>query len=188
MLAGLGKDPRHPDLLCDHSGAHLSCFLLFLPANFFTDGLEGSELDLDVDAGREIELHQRVHGLRCRIDNVEQALVGAHLELLAALLVDMRRTVDGELLQPGRQRNGSANLSAGPFRRVDDLTRRRIENPMVERLETYANILAVHCRVSFLVIDLGYGLHSYLWPANSEWRIANRLPYSPFAIRNSPIR
>src|ERR1700730_4069823 len=32
----------------------------------------GSELDLDVDAGGEIELHQRVHRLRRRIDDIEQ--------------------------------------------------------------------------------------------------------------------
>jgi len=45
-------------------------------------------------------------------------------------------TVDGELLDAGRQRM-VANLSTGPLRRVHDLTRRRIENSMVERLETY---------------------------------------------------
>ena len=52
-----------------------------------------SELDLDVDAGGEVELHQRVHGLRRRVDDVEQPLVRADLELLAALLVDVRRAV-----------------------------------------------------------------------------------------------
>src|SRR3954469_154632 len=109
------------------------------------------ELDLDVDTGGQIELHQSIDRLRGRIDNVEKTLVRAHLELLAALLVDVRRTVDGELLDAGRQRDGPANLSAGPFRRVHDLTRRRIENSMVERLETYANILAVHCRCLSLV-------------------------------------
>ena len=51
------------------------------------------QLDLDVDAGGEVELHQRVDRLRRRIDDVEQALVGADLELLAALLVDVRRAV-----------------------------------------------------------------------------------------------
>src|SRR4051812_45265224 len=60
----------------------------------------------------------------------------------------MRRTVDGELLDAGRQRNRSANLCTGPFRRVHDLTGRRIENSMVERLETNANILAVHLFLS----------------------------------------
>src|ERR1043165_362640 len=53
----------------------------------------GSELDLDVDARGEVELHQRVHGLRRRIDDVQEALMSAHLELLAALLVDGRRPV-----------------------------------------------------------------------------------------------
>src|SRR5579859_642243 len=31
MFAGLGKDPRHPDLLCDHSGAHLRASCSFCP-------------------------------------------------------------------------------------------------------------------------------------------------------------
>src|SRR6202048_918032 len=147
MFAGLRKDPRHPDLLCDHSGAHRRASCSFCPLCLRT-GAKKLELDFDVNTGGQIELHQRVHGLRCRIDNIEKTLVRAHLELLAALLVDMRRMVDGELLDAGRQRNGSGNLSAGPFRRVHDLTRRRIENSMVERLETYPNILAVHAVVS----------------------------------------
>src|SRR5262245_33396973 len=60
---------------------------------FLRPSICGSELDLDVDAGGEVELHQRVHGLRRRIDDVEQALMRAHLELFAALLVDMRRAI-----------------------------------------------------------------------------------------------
>src|SRR6266436_3679593 len=149
MFAGLRKDPRHPDLLCDHSGAHRRASCSFCPLLART-GAKNLELDLDVNTGRQIELHQRIDGLRGRIDNVEKTLVRAHLELLAALLVDVRRTVDGELLDAGGQRNRSANLGTGPFRRIHDLTRRRIENPMVERLEAYANILAVHCRYLFL--------------------------------------
>src|SRR4051812_11046477 len=104
----------------------------------------GSELDLDVDTGSEIELHQRVHRLRGRIDDIEQALVRAHLELLAALLVDVRRPVDRELLDPGRQRNRPAHLRAGALRRVDDFARRRVEDAVVERLEPDADVLAVH--------------------------------------------
>src|SRR5215475_4756236 len=104
----------------------------------------GSELDLDVDAGGKIELHQRVHRLRRRIDDIEQTLVRAHLELLAALLVDMRRPVDRELLDPGRQRNRAAHLRTGPFRGRHDLPRRRIEDAVIERLEPDPDILAVH--------------------------------------------
>ena len=50
-----------------------------------------SELDLDIDAGGEVELHQRVHGLRRRVDDVEHPLMRADFELLARLLVDVRR-------------------------------------------------------------------------------------------------
>src|SRR5262249_37101661 len=103
-----------------------------------------SELDLDVDAGGQIKLHQRVHGLRRRVDDVEQPLVGAHLELLAALLVDVRRTVDRELLDPGRQRNRAPHLRTGALGGGDDLARRRIEDAVIERLEPDPDILAVH--------------------------------------------
>src|ERR1700730_17723894 len=106
MFAGLRKDPRHPDLLCDHSGAHRRASCSFCPeglANLLcehdpvrkpvpTSG-SCSELDFDVNTGGQIELHEGIDGLWGRIDNVEKTLVGAHLELLAALLVDVRRTV-----------------------------------------------------------------------------------------------
>src|SRR5271156_3124635 len=102
------------------------------------------ELDLDVDAGSEIELHQRIDCLRRRIDDVEQALVRTHFELFAAFLVDMRRTVDREFFDLGRQRDRAAPLRAGAFRRIDDLARRRIEDAMIERLEPDPYILTVH--------------------------------------------
>src|SRR5262249_19116045 len=92
------------------------------------------QLDLDVDAGREIELHQRIDRLRRGIDDVEQALVRTHLELLAALLVDVRRTVDGKALDPRRQRDGPTHFGAGSLGRVDDLARRGIEHTMIEGL------------------------------------------------------
>jgi hypothetical protein len=85
------------------------------------------ELDFDVDAGGEIELHQCIHRLRRRIDDVEQTLVGADFELFARLLVDVRRTVDREFFNPRRQRDRSADLRARPLGGVDNLAGRRIE-------------------------------------------------------------
>jgi len=98
----------------------------------------------------QIELHKASTGLRCRIDNVEKALVGAHLDLLAALLVDMRRTIDGELFDRVGQRIGprTCRRSVSP---CYDSHASGIENSMVERLETNANILAVHRRFVFSV-------------------------------------
>ena len=48
------------------------------------------QFDLDVDAGGEIELHQRIDGLVGRIDDIHQALVGADFVLIARILVDVR--------------------------------------------------------------------------------------------------
>src|SRR5690606_9645897 len=107
-----------------------------------------SELDLDVDARGQIKLHQGIDCLRSWIDDIEKTLVRPHFELLTAFLVDVRRTVDRKLLDSRRQRDWPTDLRAGAFRGVHDLAGRRIENPMVERLETDADILAVHCRVS----------------------------------------
>src|SRR5258708_36554154 len=103
-----------------------------------------SELDLDTDAGGEVELHRGVHGVRRRIDDVEHALMRANLELLARLLVDMRRTQHGEFLDLGRQRNRPAHPRTRALGRVDDLARRLIENAMIIGPEADADILTVH--------------------------------------------
>src|SRR5829696_2216760 len=86
-----------------------------------------SHLDFDVDAGCEAQSHQRVDGLRARVQDVDEPLVGADLELLPAVLVDERRTQDGELLDPGRQRDRADDVGAGALGRLDDLGRRLVE-------------------------------------------------------------
>src|SRR3954454_3680397 len=93
------------------------------------------ELDLDIDAGGEVELHQRVHRLRGRIDDIEQSLVRSHFKLFAALLVDVRRAVHREFFDPGRQRDRTAHLRARALCRRHDLARGRVENAVIERLE-----------------------------------------------------
>ena len=47
-------------------------------------------LQFDVDAGRQVESLEGLDGLAGRLDDVDEALVNAHLEVLAAVLVDMR--------------------------------------------------------------------------------------------------
>src|SRR5688500_9886875 len=102
------------------------------------------QLDLHVDAGGEIELHQRVDRLRRRLHDVEQPFVGADLELLARLLVDVRRAVHGKLLDTRRQRNGAANERARAPGGVRDVAGRLVEHPMIERLQANADILRFH--------------------------------------------
>mgnify|MGYP000950771212 CR=1 FL=1 len=48
------------------------------------------DLDLDVDAGREIESLERVDGLGGGVHDVEEPLVDPHLEVLAGVLVLVR--------------------------------------------------------------------------------------------------
>ena len=49
------------------------------------------ELDLDIHARGQIQLHQRVDRLVGRIDDVHQAQMGTNLELIARRLVNVRR-------------------------------------------------------------------------------------------------
>src|SRR5258708_26747287 len=102
------------------------------------------ELDLDIDAGRKIELHQRVDRLGRRINDGEQPLVGSHLKLLAALLVDVGRAVHGEFFDLGRHRDRPAHLRAGALGGCHDLAGGRIKDAVIEGLEPDSDVLAVH--------------------------------------------
>src|ERR1043165_1835625 len=102
------------------------------------------QLNLDVDARGEIELHQSVDRLRGRLHDIEQPLVGPHLELLARLLVDVRRAVDGELLDARRKGNGTANESTRAARRVGDVAGSLIQHSMIERLQANPDVLRFH--------------------------------------------
>src|SRR5687768_5450504 len=103
-----------------------------------------SQFNLHIDARGEIELHQRVDRLRGRLHDVEQPLVSPDLKLLARLLVDVGRAVDGELLDARRQGNGSADESAGAARRICDVASHLVEHPMIERLQANPDILRFH--------------------------------------------
>src|SRR5688572_2202583 len=96
--AVVGKDACHADLAADQSYRHTVLYLL-IPAWAGTPAAIGRpftyyyvllDLNLYVDAGGEIELHQRVYRLVRRVDDVHQAQMRADLELLARGLVDVR--------------------------------------------------------------------------------------------------
>src|SRR6478735_7741984 len=105
---------------------------------------KSSELDFHVNASSQVELHQRVDGRGVGLHDVEQPLVGAHLELLARLLVDVRAAVHGELLDARRQGNGAPDERAGTAGGIRDLSGRLIEHTVIEGLETNADILSFH--------------------------------------------
>ena len=103
--------------------------------------LLAERLDLDIDAGRKIQLHQRVDRLRCRLEDVDQPFVRAELELLARLLVDVRRAEDRPLVLFRRQRNRSGQPRSGTPRRVDDLGGLLVQHPVVVGLQADADLV-----------------------------------------------
>src|SRR6202167_1004046 len=101
------------------------------------------ELDFDVDAGSQVKLAQRVDRLLGRLEDVEQTFMRSNLKMLARLLVDVRRAIDGEALYPGRQRNRTGHAAAGAPDGIHDFANRLIEQAVVVRFEAYA-YLVVH--------------------------------------------
>src|SRR4051795_393945 len=116
----------------------------FLPTRPFI-----SELDLDVDAGREVEPHERVDRLRGGRMDVDQALVRTHLEVLPRVLVLERRADHAVDVLLGGQGHGTGDARAGARRRLDDLLRGRLDCRVVVGLEPDADlVLRGSCHVS----------------------------------------
>src|SRR5690349_23805966 len=103
-----------------------------------------SELDLDVDVRRQVETHQRVDRLGGRVDDVDEALVRPHLEVLAGVLVLVRRPDDDEHVLLRGQRHRADHRRTGTGHRVDDLARRAVDDLVVIRLQSDADLLSRH--------------------------------------------
>src|SRR5215212_4390068 len=79
------------------------------------------QLYLDIDARRQVELHQSVDRLLARIQHIDQALVRANLKLLLGIFIDERRTDDAILLNLGWQRYRPSHQGTSSLGRLDDL-------------------------------------------------------------------
>src|SRR4051795_7492836 len=110
-----------------------------------------SELDLDVDTRREVEPHQRVDGLRRGVEDVDEPLVGAHLEVLARVLVLVRRADHAVDVLLRRQRHGAGDASTRAGDGVHDLARRGVDHLVVIGLEPDADLLSRHRSLSSFV-------------------------------------
>src|SRR3954462_14723543 len=100
-----------------------------------------SELDLDVHVRGQVETRERVDGLRRGIDDVDEPLVRAHLEVLAAVLLLVRRPDDAEDVLLRRQRHRTGDRRARTRDRVDDLARGRVDDLVVVGLQPDADLL-----------------------------------------------
>ena len=72
----------------------------------------------NVNARRKLKTLQSLNRLVGRSDNVDKSLVSPHLELLAAVLVLVHRTENGDDLLVGGKRNRSAYSCAASFSSV----------------------------------------------------------------------
>src|SRR3989449_940636 len=107
---------------------------------------------LHIDAGGEIQLRQRIDRLGARVHDVDQPLVGLQLELLAALLVDVRAAEHRPQLPLRGQRDGPRHLRARLLRGADDVRRGLVDERVVECLETDANLACHRCLGSYFKI------------------------------------
>src|SRR5690349_5232219 len=136
-----------------------------------------SELDLDVDTGRQVEAHQRVDGLRRRVDDVDEALVRPHLEVLAGVLVLVGRTDDAVHVLLGRQRHRAGDLRTRAGDGVHDLPRRGVDHLVVIGLEPDADLLSRHRSLSSSISYAWSGFGSQ--PLVGERRLSLLHPPTP---------
>src|SRR3954447_19203223 len=133
-----------------------------------------SQLDLDVDAGREVEPHERVDRLRRGRVDVDQALVRAHLEVLPRVLVLERRPDHAVDVLLGGQGHRPGDGCAGALGGFHDLARRLVELLVVVALETDADLALRHRRSPYLSIAVTTPAPTVRPPS----RMANRSPWS----------
>src|SRR5215469_4347831 len=105
------------------------------------NALRKLELDLDIHAGRQIEAGQRLDCLGRGLDDVDEPLVRANLELLARIFVDEWRPQDRILRDLGRQWHRAGYTRAGVLCRIDDLRSRLVQDPVVIGLQPDADSL-----------------------------------------------
>ena len=125
--AVLREDLGHADLAAEDSDAWLAHILISMST-----------------PAASAESHQGVDRLGRGVEDVDEPLVGADLELLPAVLVDERRTQDGELLDTRRQRHRADDVRAGALGRLHDLERRLVQQPVVVCLEADPDPLPCH--------------------------------------------
>ena len=106
--------------------------------------LLNSDTDGDVNTGWQVELLELIHGAGGRIDDVEKTLVGPDFELFHRLLVDVNRTVDGELLDTGRKRDRAGNTGSRALCGLHDFLGGAVDGAMVEGAQADADFLIFH--------------------------------------------
>lgn len=91
--------------------------------------------NLYINSRWEVERGERIDGLGTWVQDIDDAFVNAHFELLTSVLVDKGGTVDGPLLLLSRQRNRADHLPTTPFSCFNDHSRRLIDDLVIIRAD-----------------------------------------------------
>src|SRR5688500_5701489 len=122
------------------------------PRNVLAMSGLASLLDVDVDRGRQVDAHERVDRLRRRVEDVDEPLVRAHLEVLERVLVLVRRTDHRVHVLLRRQRHRADHTRSGLGDRLHDAPRRGVDRLVVIGLQPDADLLSRHRLSSLLPI------------------------------------
>src|SRR5580692_10169242 len=162
-VGGLGKRPQLPvgygvrahalrplkwtaDYIRIHPGFNFSAAISggVAPAPLTGGAQRLIQFDLDVDPGGQFQLHEGVHGLVGGGQYVHQARVRGDLELIARILVAVRRSQHREALHFNGQRHGTLDGRAGAFRGIDDFACRLVDQTVIESLQPDPYVLIGH--------------------------------------------
>src|SRR5262245_6624091 len=133
------------------------------------------QLDLDVDACRQIEPHQLVDRLRRWAVDVDQPLVRPHLEVLPRVLVLERAPDHAVDVLLRRQGHRTGDRRAAALSGVDDRLGRPVELLVVVPLEADADLL-LRQAADLLYFSIAVTTPAPRVPPPS--RTANRRPWS----------
>src|SRR3989344_3276785 len=98
-------------------------------------------LDVYRDTGWKVDVGEGFDDLWSRVQNVDHALVDAHLELLAGILVDECGAVHGVLLDINRERHWADYLCVVASGGIDYLLHRIIQNAVLVGSDFYAKAM-----------------------------------------------
>src|SRR5947209_9922961 len=111
------------------------------PITALTIYLPVLQLDLDVDAGRQVEPHERVHSLWRGLEHVDQTLVRSDLELFPRIFIDEGAAEHGVAVDLRGKGHRAGDACPGPLRCIDDLRGRLVQNLVIVGLEPDPNAL-----------------------------------------------
>ena len=92
-------------------------------------------LDFDIDPGGQVQPHEHIDRLRIWIEDIDQAVVRADLEVLVAVLIDKSRAAYGKPFDFRGQRDGPNYMGAASFGRFHDPLCGLIQDTVIVCLE-----------------------------------------------------